>query len=70
MVGVNVPSPVAHHSFGSWRRSQFGDLHIRRPGGVQFSKPSLKQARYVRAAYPAKLGAVFADGYGVALTGW
>ena len=38
MVGVNVPIPVppAHHSFGGWRRSLFGDHHIYGPEGVRF----------------------------------
>ena len=38
MVGVNVPIPVpvAHHSFGSWKRSLFGDHSIYGPEGVHF----------------------------------
>ncbi len=38
MVGVNVPLPVplAHHSFGGWKRSIFGDHHIYGPEGVRF----------------------------------
>jgi len=38
MVGVNVPLPVpvAYHSFGGWKRSLFGDLHIHGPDGVRF----------------------------------
>ncbi|SDI04403.1 methylmalonate-semialdehyde dehydrogenase [acylating] [Arthrobacter subterraneus] len=38
MVGVNVPLPVpvAHHSFGGWKNSLFGDLHIYGPDGVRF----------------------------------
>jgi malonate-semialdehyde dehydrogenase (acetylating)/methylmalonate-semialdehyde dehydrogenase len=38
MVGVNVPIPVpmAFHSFGGWKRSLFGDLHIHGPEGVRF----------------------------------
>ena len=38
MVGVNVPIPVpmAFHSFGGWKRSLFGDLHIHGPDGVRF----------------------------------
>jgi malonate-semialdehyde dehydrogenase (acetylating)/methylmalonate-semialdehyde dehydrogenase len=38
MVGVNVPLPVpvAYHSFGGWKRSLFGDLHIYGPDGVRF----------------------------------
>ena len=35
MVGVNVPIPVpmAFHSFGGWKHSLFGDLHIHGPDG-------------------------------------
>ncbi len=38
MVGVNVPIPVpaAFHSFGGWKNSLFGDLHIYGPDGVRF----------------------------------
>ena len=38
MVGVNVPIPVpvAHHSFGGWKRSLFGDHHIHGMEGVRF----------------------------------
>ncbi|MFE2487682.1 aldehyde dehydrogenase family protein [Streptomyces mirabilis] len=27
MIDVNIPVPVAYHSFGSWKDSLFGDLH-------------------------------------------
>jgi malonate-semialdehyde dehydrogenase (acetylating)/methylmalonate-semialdehyde dehydrogenase len=38
MVGINVPIPVpmAYHSFGGWKASLFGDLHIHGTEGVQF----------------------------------
>lgn len=38
MVGVNIPIPVpvAHHSFGGWKRSMFGDVHMHGPEGVLF----------------------------------
>jgi malonate-semialdehyde dehydrogenase (acetylating)/methylmalonate-semialdehyde dehydrogenase len=38
MVGINVPLPVpmAFHSFGGWKRSLFGDLHIHGEDGVLF----------------------------------
>jgi malonate-semialdehyde dehydrogenase (acetylating)/methylmalonate-semialdehyde dehydrogenase len=38
MVGINVPIPVpmAYHSFGGWKDSLFGDLHIHGPDGVRF----------------------------------
>jgi malonate-semialdehyde dehydrogenase (acetylating)/methylmalonate-semialdehyde dehydrogenase len=38
MVGVNVPIPVpvGHHSFGGWKDSLFGDLHVYGNDGVAF----------------------------------
>jgi len=38
MVGINVPIPVpmAFHSFGGWKRSLFGPLHMHGPDGVRF----------------------------------
>ncbi len=38
MVGVNVPIPVpmAFHSFGGWKRSLFGALHVHGADGVRF----------------------------------
>jgi malonate-semialdehyde dehydrogenase (acetylating)/methylmalonate-semialdehyde dehydrogenase len=38
MVGVNVaiPVPMAYHSFGGWKASLFGDMHIHGPEGVRF----------------------------------
>jgi malonate-semialdehyde dehydrogenase (acetylating) / methylmalonate-semialdehyde dehydrogenase len=38
MVGVNVPIPVpmAYHSFGGWKDSLYGDLHMHGPDGVRF----------------------------------
>jgi malonate-semialdehyde dehydrogenase (acetylating)/methylmalonate-semialdehyde dehydrogenase len=38
MVGINVPIPVpmAYHSFGGWKASLFGDLHVHGPEGVRF----------------------------------
>lgn len=38
MVGINVsvPVPVAYYSFGGWKASLFGDLHMYGPEGVQF----------------------------------
>jgi malonate-semialdehyde dehydrogenase (acetylating)/methylmalonate-semialdehyde dehydrogenase len=43
MVGINVPIPVpmAFHSFGGWKRSLFGPLHMHGPDGVRFY-PRLK----------------------------
>ncbi|HKE44090.1 MAG TPA: CoA-acylating methylmalonate-semialdehyde dehydrogenase [Steroidobacteraceae bacterium] len=38
MIGVNIPIPVpmAYHSFGGWKRSLFGPLHVHGPDGVRF----------------------------------
>ena len=38
MVGINVPIPVpmAFFSFGGWRNSLFGDLHVHGMDGVRF----------------------------------
>ena len=52
MVGVNVPIPVpvAYYSFGGWKASLFGDLHMYGPDGIQStpgprSSPSAGQTR-------------------------
>jgi len=38
MVGINVPIPVpvAYYSFGGWKTSLFGDLHMYGPEGLRF----------------------------------
>ncbi|GIH20257.1 CoA-acylating methylmalonate-semialdehyde dehydrogenase [Rugosimonospora africana] len=38
MVGINVPIPVpvAYYSFGGWKSSLFGDLHMYGPEGLEF----------------------------------
>ena len=36
MVGVNIPVPMAFFSFGGWKASLFGDLHMHGMEGVQF----------------------------------
>jgi len=38
MIGINVPLPVpvAFYSFGGWKDSLFGDLHMYGPDGVRF----------------------------------
>lgn len=38
LVGVNVPIPVpvAYHSFGGWKQSLFGDVHMHGHEGVRF----------------------------------
>ncbi len=50
MVGINVPIPVpvAYYSFGGWKASLFGDLHMYGPEGVQF----YTRAKVVTARWP------------------
>jgi malonate-semialdehyde dehydrogenase (acetylating) / methylmalonate-semialdehyde dehydrogenase len=38
MVGINVPIPVpmAYYSFGGWKASLFGDIHMHGPEGIRF----------------------------------
>ena len=50
MVGINVPIPVpvAYYSFGGWKGSLFGDLHMYGPEGVQF----YTRAKVVTARWP------------------
>jgi malonate-semialdehyde dehydrogenase (acetylating) / methylmalonate-semialdehyde dehydrogenase len=50
MVGVNVPIPVpvAYYSFGGWKASLFGDLHMYGPEGVQF----YTRAKVVTSRWP------------------
>lgn len=50
MVGINVPIPVpvAYYSFGGWKGSLFGDLHMYGPEGVQF----YTRAKVVSSRWP------------------
>ncbi len=50
MVGINVPIPVpvAYYSFGGWKNSLFGDLHMYGPEGIQF----YTRAKIVTARWP------------------
>ena len=50
MVGVNVPVPVpvAYYSFGGWKSSLFGDLHMYGPEGIQF----YTRSKVVTARWP------------------
>jgi malonate-semialdehyde dehydrogenase (acetylating)/methylmalonate-semialdehyde dehydrogenase len=50
MVGINVPVPVpvAYYSFGGWKSSLFGDLHMYGPEGVQF----YTKAKVVTSRWP------------------
>ena len=51
MVGINVPIPVpmAFHSFGGWKRSLFGPLHMHGPDGVRF----YTRLKTITARWPA-----------------
>jgi malonate-semialdehyde dehydrogenase (acetylating) / methylmalonate-semialdehyde dehydrogenase len=50
MVGINVPIPVpvSYYSFGGWKSSLFGDLHMYGPEGIQF----YTRAKVVTARWP------------------
>jgi len=50
MVGLNVPIPVpvAYYSFGGWKASLFGDIHMYGPEGIQF----YTRAKVVTARWP------------------
>lgn len=50
MVGINVPIPVpvAWYSFGGWKSSLFGDLHMYGPEGIQF----YTRAKVVTSRWP------------------
>jgi malonate-semialdehyde dehydrogenase (acetylating) / methylmalonate-semialdehyde dehydrogenase len=50
MVGINVPIPVpvAYYSFGGWKGSLFGDLHMYGPDGIQF----YTRAKVVTSRWP------------------
>jgi len=50
MLGINVPIPVpmAFYSFGGWRNSLFGDLHVHGMDGVRF----YTQGKAVTARWP------------------
>ncbi|MCF1426882.1 MAG: CoA-acylating methylmalonate-semialdehyde dehydrogenase [Shewanella sp.] len=57
MVGVNVPIPVpmAFHSFGGWKRSLFGPLHMHGTDGVRF----YTRRKAITARWPRQLSADF-----------
>ncbi len=50
MVGINVPIPVpvAYYSFGGWKASLFGDVHMYGPEGIQF----YTRAKVVTSRWP------------------
>ena len=57
MVGINVPIPVpmAFHSFGGWKRSLFGPLHMHGPDGVRF----YTRMKTITARWPTEVRAEF-----------
>jgi malonate-semialdehyde dehydrogenase (acetylating)/methylmalonate-semialdehyde dehydrogenase len=62
MVGINVPIPVpmAFHSFGGWKHSLFGSLHVHGPDGVRFyTRLKTVTSRWPRGAAAAYAGAQF-----------
>jgi malonate-semialdehyde dehydrogenase (acetylating)/methylmalonate-semialdehyde dehydrogenase len=50
MVGINVPIPVpvAYYSFGGWKSSLFGDVHMYGPEGIHF----YTRAKVVTSRWP------------------
>jgi malonate-semialdehyde dehydrogenase (acetylating) / methylmalonate-semialdehyde dehydrogenase len=52
MVGVNVPIPVpmAFFSFGGWKGSLFGDLHVHGTEGITF----YTRRKVVTSRWPAE----------------
>jgi malonate-semialdehyde dehydrogenase (acetylating)/methylmalonate-semialdehyde dehydrogenase len=53
MVGINVPIPVpmAYYSFGGWKASLFGDMHMHGPEGVRFyTRGKVVTSRWPEAA--------------------
>jgi malonate-semialdehyde dehydrogenase (acetylating)/methylmalonate-semialdehyde dehydrogenase len=57
MVGINVPIPVpmAFHSFGGWKRSLFGDVHMHGMEGIRF----YTRLKAVTARWPDSMQAEF-----------
>ena len=58
MIGINVPVPLAYHTFGGWKRSGFGDLNQHGPDAVRF----YTKTKTVTSRWPSgiKDGAEFA----------
>jgi malonate-semialdehyde dehydrogenase (acetylating)/methylmalonate-semialdehyde dehydrogenase len=59
MVGVNVPIPVpmAYYSFGGWKDSLFGDLHVHGREGVLFyTRGKVVTERWPQSATGASYG--------------
>lgn len=59
MVGINVPIPVpmAYYSFGGWKQSLFGDVHMHGEEGVRFyTRAKVITARWAQAQVGKDLG--------------
>jgi malonate-semialdehyde dehydrogenase (acetylating)/methylmalonate-semialdehyde dehydrogenase len=59
MVGINVPIPVpvAYYSFGGWKNSLFGDLHVHGIEGVKFyTRTKVVTTRWPHQDTPAPSG--------------
>jgi malonate-semialdehyde dehydrogenase (acetylating) / methylmalonate-semialdehyde dehydrogenase len=59
MVGINVPIPVpmAFYSFGGWKSSLFGDVHMHGPEGVRFyTRGKVVTTRWPDAREPSHPG--------------
>jgi malonate-semialdehyde dehydrogenase (acetylating) / methylmalonate-semialdehyde dehydrogenase len=57
MIGINVPIPVpmSFHSFGGWKRSLFGPLHMHGTDGVRFyTRLKTITARWPRSSHGAE----------------
>ena len=57
MVGINVPIPVplAHYTFGGWKRSAFGDLNQHGPDAVRFCEWAVAHKEDFPSSYLARL---------------
>ena len=59
MVGINVPIPVpmAYYSFGGWKQSLFGDVHMHGEEGVRFyTRAKVITARWTQTQTGKDLG--------------
>jgi malonate-semialdehyde dehydrogenase (acetylating)/methylmalonate-semialdehyde dehydrogenase len=65
MIGINVPIPVpmAYYSFGGWKDSLFGDMHVHGAEGVRF----YTRGKAVTVRWPEQAGVTEAParGYGL-----
>jgi malonate-semialdehyde dehydrogenase (acetylating)/methylmalonate-semialdehyde dehydrogenase len=61
MVGINVPIPVplAFYSFGGWKQSLFGDLHVHGPEGIAF----YTRGKVVTSRWPIPVGSAVELGF-------